>query len=498
MLKKQHAIYLLAAIFICAFGVRLFLAFQSPTFEIGEAYFSQRQIESIKESYIPAYSDSLSYSGRTDVFPPLYYYVLSLFSLLFGTVLALKVIPNLFACSLVIIIYLIVMEMTKNRNISLFCAFTAAFIPGFFAGTVNSASIVSFTLPLVFYLIYCFMRIKERVFLNRFLAVAFVLALTSAISFLLVFALLIYLLLAKLEYKVQVRRELEVILFATFLTLWINVIIYKKAFLFHSYALIWQNIPVQILDSYFRQVDIIASVTNIGLLTLLLGVYAIYKYMLKERDKRTYLLMAFALAVAILLWFRLITLEEGLMFLGATLIPLMGQTLAIFFRYLEVTKISEYRVFFWIPLVLLLLLTSVLPSVAKASVSVSESVSIEELKALEWLRLSTPEESVVLSTIDEGSMIAAVAERKDVADSSFLLIRSPSDVYDDISSMYTVRFKTQAVELMDKYGVDYIYFSPRAKAQFGIDELKYVEPDCFELVYNETVLIYRSFCELKA
>jgi len=498
MLKKRHYPYLVAVLFIIALALRLWLAFQTPNFTIDEAYFHYRQADLIKENLVPSYLDSLSYSGRTHIFHPVYDYILAFFSFILGTALTLKIIPNILACALIIIIYLMVLELTKNRNIALFSAAASAFIPVFMAKTINSASIFSFTLPLIFYLIYCFMRIRERRFLYQFLFFSFVLSITSAIAFLFVFAMLIYMLLIKLEYKIQNRIELEVILFVTFLTLWINILIYKKAFLFHSYGLIWQNIPIQILATYFRDVDIIASVTSIGLIPLMFGIYAVSRYMFKERDKRTYLLMAFALSVAFLLWFKLITFEVGLMFLGAILVPLLGQALNLLFKYLEKTKISSYKWVFWTGLIVLLVLTSVIPSVVRASESISASVSQKEVSALSWIKDNTPEDSVILATIAEGNLISALAERKNVADNDFILIRSSSGIFEDIEQMYTAMFKTNAVELLDKYDVDYIYLSPRAMEEFGIEDLKYAEEDCFELVYDDEVKVYRSFCEIKA
>jgi uncharacterized membrane protein len=343
------------------------------------------------------------------------------------------------------------------------------------------------------------MRIKERVFLYQFLILSFVLSLSSAISFLFVFALLIYLLLVKLEYRSQDRAELESIIFVTFLTLWVSILIYKNAFLFHSYSLIWQNIPSQVLDSYFRQVDVFISLANIGLIPLLFGIYAVYKYMFKERDKRTYLLMAFALAVALLLWFRLITLEAGLMFLGAILIPLMAQSLDILFSYVEKTKVAAQAGYLWVMILVVFILTSVLPSIAYASEIVRSSVSPAEIDALVWLGESTPEDSVVLSTMQEGSLVAAIARRKNAVDDDFLLIRESDNVFDDVKQMYTSILKTGAVELLNKYGVNYIYVSPRAASEFGVTELKYAEKDCFELVYDVSgVKVYKSLCEVKA
>ena len=497
MLKKGHYPYLLALIFLIALAIRLYLAFQTPNFVVDEAYFNYRQVDSITKDLAPSYLDDLSYSGRTHIFHPVFHYFISIFAFIIGPALALKILPNILACALIIIIYAIVFEITKNRNISLFAGLASAFIPMFFANTINSASIFSFTLPLIFYLLYCFMRIKERRFLYHFLFFSLVLSLTSSLAFLFVFALLIYLLLVKLEYKIQNRIELECILFVTFLILWINILIYKKAFLFHSYGLIWQNIPSQVLASYFRDVDIIASVTNIGLIPLLLGVYAVYRYMFKERDKSTYLLMAFALSVTLLLWLKLITFDVGLMFLGAILIPLLGQTLSLFFKYIDKTKISSYKWVFWTGLIVLLVLTSVLPSVARASEAISGSVSQEEIDALNWIRESTPEEVVILSTIQEGNLVSAIAERKNVADNDFILIRSSSIVFEDIEQMYTSLFKTNAVEIVNKHNVDYIYFSLRAKKEFNITSLRYIEEDCFRLLYDEEVQVYELLCEVK-
>jgi hypothetical protein len=497
-MQKRFYPYALLAIFVFALALRLYLAYQTDNFSLEESYFNYRQVESIRQDFLPAYVDDLSFSGRTHIFPPVYYYFLAFFSYITGTVFALKVIPNILACSLIIIMYLVVMELTKNRKIAVFAALASAFVPIFYAKTVDSASIYSFTIPLIFYLLYCFMRINDKIYLYQFLSLSFLLSLTSSISFLFVCALLLYLLLVKLEFAQVNKRELESILFVTFLTLWVNVLVYKRAFLMHSYALIWQNIPSQILDTYFRQVDIIASMTSIGLLPLLFGVYAVYRHMFKERDKRTYMFMAFALAVAFLLWFRLMTLDTGLMFLGVILIPLMGQALHLLFSYIERTKVESYAWVLWAVLCLLVVMTSVIPSIVRASVVVNDSVSQDEIDSLVWLKENSPKDSVILSTISEGDLVSAMSQRKNIADEDFVLIRSSDIIFDDVRQMYTAMFKTDAVELMSKYSVDYVYFSPRAKSEFNLTELKYVEKDCFELVYDKEVRIYRLLCEVKS
>ena len=115
MKRKHHHYYLLALVFVFALAVRLYLAFQTPNFSVDEAYFNYRQVESIRHDLIPSYLDTLSYSGRTHIFHPVYYYLLAAFSFLMGTALTLKIIPNILAVSLVLIIYFIVLEITSNR-----------------------------------------------------------------------------------------------------------------------------------------------------------------------------------------------------------------------------------------------------------------------------------------------------------------------------------------------------------------------------------------------
>ena len=326
MKKQDIYLYLLILTFLLTAGVRISISLQTNNFS-PDAYFAYRQTDAIKNNLAPTYFDELSYSGRFFVFQPMYYYLLTPFAWVMGTKMALKIVPNILASLLVFVTYLIVLHITKNRPAALFSAFASGFIPAFFSSTINSASTYSFTIPLTMYIIYCFMRNKEKKYLYQFIVLSFVLALTSSIAFLLVMALMIYLLLTRLEYKTENKRELELIIFTTLLVIWVNILIYKKAFLFHSYSVIWQNMPTQILADFFREVNILDAVTGIGILPLLLGVFAIHKHMLKEKERPTYLLMAAALAVTLLLWFKLISFNGGLMFLGAILIPLFGQSI---------------------------------------------------------------------------------------------------------------------------------------------------------------------------
>ncbi|HII72411.1 TPA: hypothetical protein HA265_06670 [Candidatus Woesearchaeota archaeon] len=496
MKKERPYLYALVTLFIIAAALRIYISMQNPNFS-NDAYFIERQVDSIKTTLLPTYDDELSYRGRFIIFQPGYYYLLAPFALVMGTQLTLKIIPNILASLLIFVTYLIVMHITKNRPAALISAFASASIPVFLATTVNSASIYSLTIPLVMYMMYCFMRLKEKKFLNQFIILAAILSITSAIAFLVVLGLLIYLLLTRLEYKTENKKEVEIILFSAFLVIWVNIIVFKKAFLAHSYALIWQNIPVQVMENFFKEISMVDAVTGIGIIPLLFGVFAIHQYMLKEKDRRTYLLMAFALSVAFLLWFKMITFSAGLMFLGAILVPLFGQSLNRLMEYLEKTKISRAKPLVVAAIVVLLATTSLAPAIARGVITTGQAITQADTEAMKFLKEETPEGSVVLTTIREGYMVTALANRKNVADNNFILVRNPSEIYDDIETIYKSILKTKAVELLNKYDVNYIYLSPRTKNQFGIEELKFAEPDCFEPVYDKEIKIYKTLCIIK-
>ena len=60
--------------------------------------------------------------------------------------------------------------------------------------------------------------------------------------------------------------------------------------------------------------------------------------------------------------------------------------------------------------------------------------------------------------------------------------------------MYTSKFSTNALRLLIKYDIDYIYLSPKTKEIFKIKKIDYVYDDCFPLVYDGKIKIYKVTC----
>ncbi|MBW2966248.1 glycosyltransferase family 39 protein [Candidatus Woesearchaeota archaeon] len=494
-MKKQQIALIL--IFILTLSFRMYFTFQSSNFDY-DTYFNVRQINNIMKTGFPVFKDSLSYGGRTSIFIPLFHYVLAFFSFIFTSLIALKLIPNIMASCMVFIVYLIAKKITQNRNISLITASVSAFIPVFIIETINNVSVYSLTIPLMFLGIYFLMNLENKKLVKYLIVLIILFPFIHASVFILAFSLITYLILIRLAHLKHNKSELELILFSVFLTIWIEFIIYKNALLAHGPSVIWQNIPSVISIFYFTPTNFLEAILKIGLIPLVGGIYVIYRYLFRERNKPIYLLISFALASALLLWLKLIQPSVALTILGVVLTILFAQSYKLAGFYIRKTRLANYKKAIFVVLVLVFILTSVLPCFYFTSERIQSAPSAEEIKAFLWLEENTQKQSTVLGSLSQGHLITAIAKRKNVIDSNFLLIHLPGKRIDDVKTIYTTRYKTIAVDLLNKYSIDYILFSPKIADEIDTDNIKYIDDEkCFELVYENDVKIYKSLCRIE-
>ena len=140
--------------------------------------------EIIKNSYADLYKLS-----ALDVHPPLYYFVLKLFTSIFGnSELSLRFPSILFGMALIVLSYHLVSYMTANKNRALFAAFIIATNPFLviYSREARSYSMLAFLTVLAFYLI---LRARRN---NKYLAVSIVLPLLFLTHYISVFIILIY------------------------------------------------------------------------------------------------------------------------------------------------------------------------------------------------------------------------------------------------------------------------------------------------------------------
>jgi hypothetical protein len=490
-MKRRTAFLALIIIFLIVFLVRFLISMQTDAFSY-DAYFVIRQVENINVHGIPLFQDSLSYSGRVHLFPHVFFYLLSLFSFL-GVSLAAKLIPNLFASSLVFAVYLISFHITKSRQISLMTSFFSGFIPIFFS-TLNDVSVYSLTVPLTFFLVYYLMKAEKEKAYGMAIFLMVLLVLTHSSTFFLIIGLLIFLILMKVESLEVSRFDKEFILFSSLLALWFNFIIYKKAFMLHGSFVLWQNIPLQILTNYFYDLNIIESIYYIGFLPIIFGLYGIYHVFFKQKRKPVFMLVSLFSSSLILLWLKVIEFDVGLTFMAVTTVLIAGYSIKLAYSYFKKTKINHAAEWFLAAIFILFILTSVIPSLSIGFNSLKNSPSEADIAALNWLEYNTDNSSVILARLEEGFMINQLANRKNVIDKDFLLVKDAQQIYEDVQSSFSLRLKTEALRRLNKYEVDYIYFS----GNFGSEEqIYYLGETCFPMVYNESIKIYEVLCSIE-
>nr|MBC8444090.1 hypothetical protein [Candidatus Woesearchaeota archaeon] len=409
-MKKKTKI--LVFIFLLVLAIRFYFTLSTPNFTGDQAYHTLSQVKQISETGTPLFYDDLSYGGRFTTFHPLFYYILAFFNLFLPLNLVGKLIPNLFASTLVILIYMISLEITQRKNISLITAFIAGFIPLFFKQTINNISVYSLAIPLIFLSLFALMNInKSKNYVYLFLSSLILLMLTHASSFLLILSLLIYLTLIKAINLHQSKLELELILFSSFIVIWFLLILFKNAFLIHGYYTIWQNAPEKILSHYFFDINILEAIYAIGIIPFIFGIYIIYKYIFKKRKRAIYIFTGTTAASFFLIWFKLLKPSESLILLGLSLVILSSQYYKDFSVFILKTKIPHKKIYLF-SLMVILILTSFLPSLSYANKEISNALTTQELEALNWIQENTPEDSTIISSYKEGHLITSISERK--------------------------------------------------------------------------------------
>ncbi|MBU1198799.1 MAG: hypothetical protein KKF46_08655 [Nanoarchaeota archaeon] len=482
-ITKEHWMVILLVLVV--FGARMYFVFQEENLSY-DAYYSLRQAEHIKQSGVPLFKDDLSYSGRTFITPPLFYYALAGVSFVFPLDIAAKLLPSIGFALLVLVIYLISKHITKNKVASFIAAFFSGFVPILFT-TLNQVSVLSLSLPLIFLLSYTFLRIEEKGFATLSIVLSVILLLIHTSLFILLLAFLMYFLIITLEKHKILVKEAEVSLFLLFLALWFYILLYRKAFFTHGISFIWQNIPAHLLSNYFTELSFISVIYAVGLIPLLLGVYAVYHVFFKTRNKAASLYISFALISFIMLWFKLIPFKIGLLFLSMNLIILSAYAIKMLRISMSKAKISYLSKVGTALIIILFIITALTPFLSTLHPKTPPS---QDIDALEWLKTNVKDDSVVLGRVEEGFLINYAAEKKNVADSNFLFMDNINQRYEDVNHLYTLRLKSEAVRLINKYEIDYIFLSTNTMDALHTDSLFYADKDCFETIYDKDAVIY--------
>ncbi len=481
-----------ALVFLLILSIRLYAAFQTPYFSSDTSYLHLRAIENIREGKL-LWHDELGYSGRTIVMSPLFDAILAMFSLLMPLPLALKIIPNIFATLLVIPAYLIAYKLTQKYWIALFTALFTSAVPEFFSKTFNQITPLTLAIPIFFFLAYAWLQVPQRKWIIIFLITLLIFSFLHPLSIIFVLSLSVYIALTTLEKQKPTTAEYELGLFSIFFTLWAQFILYKKPILFHGAAVIWQNIPQEILSTFYTNITIWGAIWSIGLAPLTGGTYALYKTAFKKPTREIQLLFSICIVSIIMFWFKLINSTIGFTLLGITLTLLFAQRTELITKFFQETKISKFAGILTAVILFSALTTVAYPALADTKAEIKQTITEEEYETLASLNNEIPVNATIIAPPHYGNYITQIAKRKNVIDEHFLLIPQINERYEDVARLYKTAFETEAVELFDKYSATYIIVPPE------MDDIKFSDSKCFKRIRSTNIQVYEKdlACEVK-
>lgn len=494
-MKKHH--WILLFFVLSTIVIRLLFAFQTPHFANEESYFILRQVDHITETGLPITYDPLA-GDKQIIISPVYYYILAFFNLILPISIVGKILPNLFASLLTVIGYLIGKEMTNSTKVGLFSAFIVSFIPIYFTQTLNTISPYSLVIPLMFFTLFCLMRLhKDKRFATCFVISTAILAFTHISSIIFVVSILLYLLLIKMDKLSQSKHDTEVIVFSTVFIFWAQTIVYKQALLLHGLSIFWQNIPQYFVGYYFADLSILQALYQIGILPVIFGVWVIYKSAFRMKNYNLYLLTAFALSVTFMLWLKFIPLKVGVMFLGVVLTLTFGQYFQSLLQYFKKTRAASMQTWAVLAFIFLFIITSFLPTIQTASGSISSSVGDDYIASMKSLEMLTDTQSLILTVPEEGNLITYISNRSVLLDTNYLMDKKIDQKTDDLIRIYNTRSSTEAIKLLNKYEITHILISPASQRIMDSETLHYVNDQCFKAQRTNLFTIYRSVCILE-
>lgn len=477
----------LVIIFLVVFLFRLYFVFQSDYFSDDTSYSYIRQLEYTKENLKPMTYDELSYGGKPVLISPIFSYLLTLFSIIpYG----LKIIPQLLISLMVFLSYLIAKQIVDDKKSALIVSVLVGFMPLAISETLNKLSVYFLAIPLIFFMIYCLIRINKRIYKISFLISALIISLLDPIFLSLIFVFIFYLLLLYVEDVDIHKSEIKTIIVSIFLIVIVNLFILKDAIFMYGLNVIYKNIPQSLLINAFRQVDVLTLVYNIGYIPLILGVVSVYYGITKQKSRVVLLLSSLALVILSFLSLKLMSFYVGLTFVGISASILSVLAINKLVLYLNLTKLSKYNYLIVPIFILLVFLLSVNPSYAISKRVISDAPTPNEIETLLWVKEKSSINDTILGSVFSGNLISAITHKKNLMDTNFLFAPDPMQRLIDAETIYTTDNYDRAAILFKKYNIKYIFLSNTIKDIYGIKDLGYSDSKCIE----KHEFVYRVIC----
>jgi hypothetical protein len=394
---------------LAALALRLVTLAQTPTLA-PEAYDTIRQVEHIRDTGVPFLTDPIA-PELTARPLPLFPYLLAFGTLLAPSELVYALLPNLFAILLHAALFLLTLELTNNRLFAALAAIASIFIPGYLQATTITVSALSLAVPLLFFTLTLFIKLrksKERRWLLLALTVA--LLLTHPLALLLIPTLLVALGLATLRRAHGLAIQYEYALFATALITWAHLLYYRDNILAHGLDAIHGNLPESVRVAAYGSPSILALGLAVGVVPFGLALYAAYKEGV-ARHPGIQTTIALAASAALGVAFALVPIETGTILFACACIPLAAVGLQHLRTYGRTLHHQWIAVAATTMLLALFIFTSGLASIIVVGTDPMRGTPSDAIAAAQWIRENSLPNAVVLSSPELSDLVLYEAQR---------------------------------------------------------------------------------------
>ncbi len=486
----------LLLICICSAGLQAYYSFSTTTYNDDTSYFLLREAEHINTHHEAFRTDSLTANGRAVIGSAVPWYIIAFLYSILGIV-GLKIFSVLVFFFIPISVYFLAAQLVKEEKYALLAAASAAWIPIIWQELTNSLNMIGVFIPIALIHLHYYLKLNSRQeHLLPFVLLSFLLAILHPISLLIAISLVIWIILSYVEgFEIETIRK-EAAFFFVLITFFIQFYLYRTTLVSSGFQSIYQNIPQELLKTYFANINVLILILSIGIPSIIFGLYGILQAVRKPNEAST-LLSAFALTFILLLVFKLIPFTIGLVFLSILLALLSAIGYESLFRYIFLTKFSKGSTPVYAGAIVLIVITLTLPAIFAGSTTVAHAPTDAQLYMYDYIKTSTPEHTIVLTAYDEANQFTFYANRSVILNNDFIGINDANQRYKDIVTLYRTQSTVEAIATTSTYDLDYLYLSPSTQARYNITKLPYsISSRCYIDIYHlqDGGILYENTC----
>ncbi|PLW79513.1 hypothetical protein C0585_07395 [Candidatus Woesearchaeota archaeon] len=493
--KHLLIIFTLLFIFLLIFGIRYYHFSKTEQFSDDKSYYNLRQIEYISENGKPLYADTLSYGGREYFFTPVFHYFFALVYSLTGSIMALKIINNLFATSIIFFAYLLVKSITKDEFLSFSIGTIVSIIPIYIENTLNTLNPYSIFFPLMVLLTYYISLLKTDS--NKYSSITTTLfalfIMLSPISLILILGFFFNQVLTKINGIKINKKEVEIFIVSLLFYLWYYFMVYKDTFFNQGLSILKQNIPKALLFEHFMIPTPLNLLISFGIVSFLFGAFSVYYVSSRPKFYQANILASTAIMITLFLFMDLLTIEIFSISLGIIITLISSVGLKLIIDYFINTKIPYSKALIFIFLVIIFV-----PNFFALKNIDQSTLTDERIETYEWIEINTFPFETIITPITEGHILSYFSNRKNVMDTNFLSARNIDQRFEDLRKIYMNPFYTEVIHLaLEKYNARYILLDGAASKIYNIESLPSSDDECIRIAYENQKtkdLIYEIEC----